>query len=661
MARDLIAEMNQPKGRDLIAESQAQQAGFDIGQRADEFVSGVNRGGFGLLDLPFNVANAMGDLLARGVGVVSPKAEEFLRSPSPLPATPFSNLASRMGGFVEPQDRTGRIIEKVGEFVGASAFPVGAVAGSARSGVQSANPLINSLLQDAGKSVPKFLEKELAAATAAGSGAGIASEAFPGNPVAEIAGALAPAGILAATKGLARGAFRGGEQGRQTVQQNIDTFADAGTTPSVGQATGGTGIQGLETVVGKSPGGMTAMRNAAEKTSREIGLKIDDLASGISKKSGAEVAGRVIEKGIVNGFASRFRNQSQKLYEKLNKFIPDNTKVAINQTTKTLDDLAAPIAGAESVSGVLANPKILQIQKALAEDAAQTGTLPYSAVKQLRSTVGRLLSSSEIVSEAPRAQLKQLYGALSQDMRVAAEAAGPKAMKAFNRANKFWASGTNRIDDVLEKVTKRANPEDVFRAATAGKEGGTTVRAVMRSLNPEEQAVVSATVLRRMGKARNSSQDALGEVFSVETFLTNWNALSKEAKTALFARPNLGTLSKDLNQVAKAASSIREGSRVLANPSGTAGQGASMVAGGSAVTSVLAGMPSIAAGIGALMTLNRGAAALLTNPEFVKWLAQSTRIAPARMPGHIARLSVIAKDFDDEGKEAVQEYLQALQ
>ena len=53
------------------------------------------------------------------------------------------------------------------------------------------------------------------------------------------------------------------------------------------------------------------------------------------------------------------------------------------------------------------------------------------------------------MSDLPEAELKRLYASLSQDMRAAATVAGDDALKAFNRANKFYSAGMKRINGAL--------------------------------------------------------------------------------------------------------------------------------------------------------------------------------------------------------------------
>jgi hypothetical protein len=253
-------------------------------------------------------------------------------------------------------------------------------------------------------------------------------------------------------------------------------------------------------------------------------------------------------------------------------------------------------------------------------------------------------------------------------MREAAKRAGPEATKAFNRSNKFYGGGLKRIDDVLEPLVKNRTPEKIFESLErGGKSGATQIRAVMKSLKPEQQRVVSATVMRRLGLTPAGQQGAEGGVFSLSTFLTNWNRLDKAAKDALFRRPGLQGMAHDLDALARAAERAQESSKAFFNPSGTAAAGVGsfgiMVSAGSLVTGAVTGSPGFLMfpAIMASGAVSANAAArLMTSPNFVRWLARSTRLEPNGMGAHIGRLGALATTMDPDRRDAIAEFVRAI-
>lgn len=76
-----------------------------------------------------------------------------------------------------------------------------------------------------------------------------------------------------------------------------------------------------------------------------------------------------------------------------------------------------------------------------------------------------------------------------------------------------------------------------------------------------------------------------------------------------------------------------------------------------AVAGAVTGSPLFLSGIAGVAIGSNAVARLMTNPRFVSWLAQSTRVKPAGIPAHIGRLTGIAAASDDETREALTEYL----
>lgn len=618
-------------------------------QRAADLATGINRGFLGMLDLPGHLVHAV--------------------IPGEGPEEGFFTQAGRSAGLLrEPTDTTGQVLSRIGQEVGASAPVLGltlqaakTVPAIAQQGGNVLKQLARSTVQAARQSPLRFAGAEAGLSTVSGAGAAGAQQLFPDNPYAELAGQMLPTLGPAMFAGVARRLLRGGEAGRQAVEDSLDTFARAGTTPTVGQATGNRLYQAGETISNSLPGG-GPIAAAGERQAAQIGSRVDDLARSISPRVGSEQAGRAIERGITGegGFLSRFRARAGDLFNNVDRYIPQTKPVGVGNTQKTLESLNPSIAGAEETSKVLANPKIAQIKQAFLTDAGDAGVMPYAALKALRSQVGDMMASTDLIADAPRAQLKRIYGALSQDMRAAAQAQGPEAMRAFERANKYYSAGIDRVDDILQRVVNKTNLEDIFSAATRGKEGATTVRAVMRSLKPDERDIVAATMMKRLGRANPSAQDDLGEAFSPETFLTNWNRLAPEARRALFSGSTYRGLHDDLSAIAKAASQIREGSRVLANPSGTASRSANLAATGAGLLGAYTGNLDAVGILVAGAISNNAAARLLTNPRTVQWLARSTRIPPERLGGYLARLSQIGQR-DPEIAPAVEELVTAIQ
>lgn len=602
---------------------QPQQAPVSGIDRAAAIPAGFNRGLLNTLGLPMQTLTNLGNLGSAGLGYLHSKitgqpAPESIYAPVDPANVPLtgdwlnrianSTPAGNVSDIPRPDDVASRHLFAAGQGASAVAVP--------GSGVRILPTLASGV---AGAE---------ASQVAAESGADPATQA-----VAGLVGGMAPSaaryGWQEGVRQLARG------KDPQVLRQNIADFAKAGTTPSVGQGTQNRRTQATETLLSRTPGSAGVMTNRAEQQAAQIGSKIEQLGKSLSPRSTPEEAGRAIQKGVVDsgGFIDQFKTKSSANYNQLDKFIKPDTAYDVTNTQAALAKLTTPIKGAEKTSSLLSNSKIAGINQALADDlAANGGKLPYKAVKELRTMIGDQLADAPLAGDVPTAQWKQLYAALSKDMEAAAKLSGPQAEQALRRANTYHKVGLNRIDLISSVVEKNGGPEKVFQAATNGtKEGATVLRSVMRSLPEDAQKSVSAAMLRRLGRAKPGQQNDVGDKFSTETFLTNWNSLSKEAKSTLFDRygPNFRS---DMDAVARVADNLRQGSKVFVNPSGTSQGIGQMTAATAFLTSLFTGNIPAAAGVAAGVGGANRLAAVMTNPKAVAWLAMTTRAPSSKVP-----------------------------
>src|SRR5690606_35170937 len=119
-------------------------------------------------------------------------------------------------GYEAPQPNDGfqTVVGRVGEEVGAAAVPILGIGAkvattTARSARRSTDWFTRSVVAPAAANHGKFLANEVAGATAAGTGAGIANlfadRETTGGQIADMAGALGGAGIYGVGATLAKG------------------------------------------------------------------------------------------------------------------------------------------------------------------------------------------------------------------------------------------------------------------------------------------------------------------------------------------------------------------------------------------------------------------------------------------------------------------------
>lgn len=589
--------------------TQMEQAGHEVSYASRAALEGLGGG----LDF-------FAEPLAQGL--------EAIGLPRQMRFSEIGGWVADKAGLSRPENSTERVISDVNRGL------AGVV------GLGGVGKTLAGAAQPAVRSVGNFLTAQPALQTVSavtGSGAaGIAREsgATPGGQAAAgIVGALAPGVGAAGTSALIRGAVRGGEGGRQNMLATLEDFRLAGTTPTVGQAAGNRRTQALESLLSRLPGSSGVIARKGEQQQAQIGARMTEMADGLAPRADAESAGRAIRQGITGDFDTRTRATVGRLYHNLDAQIPAGTRIRVDNALDVLDELNPDIAGAPMLSPMFQNGRINNIRQAFRADAAPPtsgvmGTappsLPYEAARKVRTLVGREVANANFASDVPVGDWRRLYGGLSDDMRGAAEAQGPQATRAYDRANRYFRAVEDRKDTVAH-VVNRDTPESIFRAAMQGTEqGATTLRALMRSLPEKAKREMASAVLGRMGRAINSQQNAAGDAFSTQTFLTNWSKLSPEARSVLFDQfgPDFR---RKVEAMTKVADNLRQGSKVYANPSGTAAASGQILAAGGVGGSLLAGSPTSALTILGGLASSNAMARASTNNNVVNWLARQTR------------------------------------
>lgn len=155
---------------------------FSVADYAQSFAGGVNRGLANIAGLPVDIAN----LALSQVGLGSDRPVGGSRQ---LREDVFESTETGRG-MIAPgaTDRLGRVLQRTGEEVGASALPAGAILGTAARAAQPAKGVFGAFINPIRQAPGRAALGETVAATGAGLGAGIAQEAAPGSQIAETGG-----------------------------------------------------------------------------------------------------------------------------------------------------------------------------------------------------------------------------------------------------------------------------------------------------------------------------------------------------------------------------------------------------------------------------------------------------------------------------------------
>lgn len=559
----------------------------------------------------------------------------------PISDQPLTALATRAGLVREPVTPVQERLQAIGGALGGAVIPGALPLGMAARGAGMAAPAVRA----AAAAPATFAGTEAAGALAAGMGAelGRAQGGEPGALLGGIAGGLAMPGIVAG----ARGGLRGAARGREALAENLAAFERAGVRPTAGQVTQNPVQMMLEKAMAVTPGGYLARRRVLADQTEQAANRVQAMIGELGGAADPTQAGTALSRGV-EGFVESFKRRAGEMYSQADELIPAETTSNLSRFRQTIDEIVGRAPETAALRRSVASDRIGRIASALEETP---GEVPYAAMREFRTALGDMLAGGGLVADAPRGQLKRLYGALAEDMSDAL-ADNPQALRAQRRADRFYRAGLGRVEDVLQPLvgTNRKTVEQVFSSLEGLYRSPSALAKVKRSVKPQQWKQVAGLAIDKLGRATPGRQSAEGDVFSFQTFLTNWNRMPKSAKRHLFGTRH----TNDLNAMAKTADLIAREAEVIPNPSGTA---AATMAGALLMSPwTSAGvMPTIGGTVGTY-----GAMRLLNSRPFMAWLAQSTRLPVAQMPAHVERLASVAAQVDPDERSAIQDYLDAI-
>jgi hypothetical protein len=444
---------------------------------------------------------------------------------------------------------------------------------------------------------------------------------------------------------------------RKPISETFEAGVRVGADLPPSAVTGSKTLSQVESGLSQLPIASDIIGTKFAKTLDALSAFSKKTSERLSSKSGETSIGTSIIKGV-NDFTVRFSKQGGELYDNMWAKMPKSARVSVDNFSSKLDEITNQFKDDPALSEIL-TPKSLEAIKKAIDEAGPEG-VTINTLKALRSKIGKELDTKSLLPDANQAELKSLYGALSEDMKVAAGDFG--ATKEFNRANGFWSAGRARIDEVLQPIVKNGMAEQVYRRMF-GAEGkalrnipASEVNALMKSLPVGSRQDVQAEIVRRMGMSTSGAQDLAGEAFSPSVFMTNWNRLGDKTRNALFHGDT--ELVKAMDDLALVSQSIKQGSKT-ANTSNTAGS--NIMIGLLTGTLGVQGGTTGAAVAGAVLA-PMAAAKLMTNKHFVKWLAKSggSNTTEKAIGENLARLGVIAK-ANPAIREEVHQFLAALE
>lgn len=403
------------------------------------------------------------------------------------------------------------------------------------------------------------------------------------------------------------------DQAGQTLQTGLDRFRTAGINRIEPPILEGMDVTTTNPVV---PGSMTTADAARRATSAEqiaptIGANTVQTSRGVAVPppapttailrarttaealSDAEIARLIRAPSSQTSFAAR----QEALYERAFRNLPDlfRSDGTVNPNVFGTPNSAAVARGmlqgeqAARISGGVLEGRFGPLVEALSNARVN---FSLDSLRAARTEVGRALSSfGNYDARLDRSQLRQLYGAISQDLEMglrdlanrailgtrASNRAGEsyfggtgqqlvtpeqaraavQALRDYRIADRFTRVGMQRMDNFMS-ILDAANPERAAqRLIQATLEGGRgnqqLVATALGALRPVERNDIGALVLRNMGKPLPSARGVAQETgFSPQSFTTRWNAMDQRSREMLFG----GDVARSINDLYRVANRI---------------------------------------------------------------------------------------------------------
>lgn len=319
-------------------------------------------------------------------------------------------------------------------------------------------------------------------------------------------------------------------------------------------------VQQAGKVAANVPGAGIPLRRASGQAIDQMDEAMAAARAGYGS-SDAATAGQAVKEGVTEAIKSGpIKQKVDQLYSDVDGLVNPATVGPLTNTKQ----IAEAITARRTNSALPTSKNVAELDEALSR-----GGLTYDGIKGLRSYFGEMLSGGkEIPQGLSHSEVKQIYGALSKDMRLTiARGGGQDALLAYDKAEKAASRWANIRED-LQRVLNVQSEEGIFSRVlqAAGSKSTADIKLLGRvrgAVGPEKWNEVSSALIDRLGRAPDGS-------FSPDRLLgpSGLGGLSEEGKRMLFrstGNASHANVIDDIATIAKRWKSLNQ----FANPSGT--------------------------------------------------------------------------------------------
>lgn len=516
------------------------------------------------------------------------------------------------------------------------------------------------IAQSAFEDPVNFLVQPFTAPQRAVSGTIAASEELAlgnyGKAGSEALGAATAAGetaLLAVPGGRALAAPR--QSTRNAVLQDFARVGIDPTLPAVAPKIVGP----IAKPISENYFGGATIRQGADKVSEQSAKATQRTANAYSS-AGYVDAGTSAQRGVQGQLRKRkasqrpanpqfqtFREKAETVYDDAFSNVNTTAKVDPQATRQALAEVNTRFSNPD-LADLFRLPKNARLQEIL----EGSGEVSIADLRALRTAIREAQDQGQLIKTVDEAALERLEGTLTDDIFNGIRAtSGAGAERKLRVADRFYRQNITSIKEALKPFIKDGDPPEkafaaIERAALGNSKGDIRqLRALRRSLTPQQMDDVSAALIRKMGQAKE------GGDFSVETFTNNWNKMSEPAKATMFDRAQRPELRQNLDALARV---LERQARVeaLSNKS-RSGVSLQTVATGAALLNPGTSAVVIAGIVGA-----NAFGRLLMSPSFTRALYSLELRAPRLTTAEAKKAAILSAIATAEASdEAIKPYL----
>jgi hypothetical protein len=418
--------------------------------------------------------------------------------------------------------------------------------------------------------------------------------------------------------------------------ERVAQFKANGVNQVTPAMAGGRSARVIEQGFNNLPGSAGVMEDVNSAVSGEARSAMTNVADQFGTSRTLNEAGSELQRGA-NERIERAKPVIGKAYDAIP--ISDGSPTSLANTRGVLNELSSQFDSNPALAQAVKSAKIDQYAKAL-----NAGDLSWRDLKAFRTRIGEAIGERRFNDDSATSDLRGLYGALSQDMRDTASAAGPGALRAFERANNLNRQNEEVIQGALTRILGKDGqlaPEKaaaVVQAMTKGGKSSGDIKtlAQIRSATIKSGAwdEIASTMIRLGGQPANSE----GRAFNPQTFVNWYSDMAEPARRLLF-KPELRKALDGFVRVSQQLARVK-GMTNTSNATPTMiGSGVVAAGGVAAISHPMALLPLIGGGIA-----NNVMARLWTSSKFVNWFTGYSRaIAKGNDAAASARVGLLPK------------------